>query len=209
MGTVMITNHCVSMSFVRLKDDQIGIFARSVNLGLTNNPSFPNLPISLADLLAATDDYSTAFVNSIRGGTLQTAVKNAARSRLISILRDEAHYVQIIAKNNLPALLSSGFKATNRNTAQSPLVRPRIKQVINQYSGQLWLRVSRVPNARSYQVRQKAGNGEWIDAGIHPQARKIVLENLTPGTVYTFQVRAVGGSTGYSDWSMAAPKMAT
>ncbi|MFM8469141.1 MAG: fibronectin type III domain-containing protein [Limisphaerales bacterium] len=28
-----------------------------------------------------------------------------------------------------------------------------------------------------------------------------VVENLTPGTTYTFSVRAVGGSTGFSDWS--------
>jgi hypothetical protein len=29
----------------------------------------------------------------------------------------------------------------------------------------------------------------------------IVVKDLTPGTVYTFPVRAVGGSTGYSDLS--------
>ena len=27
------------------------------------------------------------------------------------------------------------------------------------------------------------------------------VNGLTPGTNYTFQVRAIGGSTGYSDWS--------
>jgi len=29
----------------------------------------------------------------------------------------------------------------------------------------------------------------------------MTINNLTPGTTYAFQVRAVGGSTGYTDWS--------
>lgn len=197
------------MAFARMKDNRIGIFASSVVLGLTDNPYFPDLPVSLADLSAATKNYQTALANATLGGTVQTALKTQARDQLISILRDEAHYVQIIAKNNLPALLSSGFTATDRNTAQSPLVTPVIKQVLNQSSGQLWLRVKRVPNARNYQVRIKVGEGDWVDAGIHPQARKIVLPGLTPGTIYTIQVRALGGRTGYSGWSAGATKMAT
>jgi hypothetical protein len=125
------------------------------------------------------------------------------------MLRDEVHYVQSIAKNNLSALLSSGFTAIDRNTAQSPLPKPLIKAVLNQSSGELWLRVKRVPNARNYQVRRKVGEGEWMDDGIHSQTRKIVVPDLTPGIVYTIQVRALGGSTGYSEWSMAKSKMAT
>jgi hypothetical protein len=33
------------------------------------------------------------------------------------------------------------------------------------------------------------------------------LYGLTPGTTYSLQVRAVGGSTGYSDWSDAVSHM--
>ena len=29
----------------------------------------------------------------------------------------------------------------------------------------------------------------------------MIITNLTPGTIYTFRVRAIGGSTGSSDWS--------
>jgi hypothetical protein len=36
---------------------------------------------------------------------------------------------------------------------------------------------------------------------IFTQARKITLPGLTPGQVYSVQSRAIGGSTGYSDWS--------
>jgi len=48
------------MAFARLKDSQIGIFAGSVIFGLTNNLFYPDLPVSLADLSAATDAYWSA-----------------------------------------------------------------------------------------------------------------------------------------------------
>ena len=53
------------------------------------------------------------------------------------------------------------------------------------------------------------GTGAWQDAGIFSKARRIVLERLTPGTIYNVRLRALGGSTGYSDWCVAAALMAT
>lgn len=125
------------------------------------------------------------------------------------MLREEAHYVQSAAKNNLATLLSSGFTAINRNTAQSPLARPVIRKLINHHSTQLWLFVTSVANARLYQVRLKAGDGDWQDGGTYSQARKITVPNLVPGTIYQVQVRALGGSTGYSEWSLGLSIMAT
>jgi hypothetical protein len=52
-------------------------------------------------------------------------------------------------------------------------------------------------------------NGNWQDAGIYTKTRDIVLQQLTPGTVYNVRVRAFGGSTGHSDWSDPVSKMAT
>jgi hypothetical protein len=40
------------------------------------------------------------------------------------------------------------------------------------------------------------------------KARRRMLENLTLGTVYAIQMRAVGDSTGYSYWSDAVFRMA-
>ncbi len=33
------------------------------------------------------------------------------------------------------------------------------------------------------------------------------IAGLAPGTAYVFQARAIGGSTGYSDWSNAVSRM--
>ena len=205
----MITTHRVSMKFAKLKGASIGTFAGSVILNLTNNPAFPNLPVSLAELSASTDSFWKAYSNAMGGGRIATALKNQARTKLVSQLRDTAHYVQIVAKDNLATLLSSGFTDIDRNTAPAPLIKPLIRAVINQHSTQLWLRVKRVPNARMYQVQLKAGDGEYIDAGNFRQARTIVLQNLIPGTVYTIQVRALGGSTDQGPWSDPTSRMAT
>ena len=65
-------------------------------------------------------------------------------------------------------------------------------------------------DARSYQVQTNTnGNGTWQDAEIFTQSRRIVLGNLTPGTTYSIRARAMGGSTGGSEWSDAVARMAT
>jgi hypothetical protein len=43
--------------------------------------------------------------------------------------------------------------------------------------------------------------GPWQGGGLFTNSRSMPLNGLTPGTNYTIQVRAVGGATGYSDWS--------
>jgi hypothetical protein len=57
-------------------------------------------------------------------------------------------------------------------------------------------------------VQIKSGTGNYQPAGVFTQARRMVLTNLIPGTTYTIQVRAVGGSTGHSDWSDPVSHMA-
>jgi hypothetical protein len=54
-----------------------------------------------------------------------------------------------------------------------------------------------------------AGNapGPWQAAGLFTDSRSVSITGLTPGTTYVFQVRAVGGSTGYSDWSNPVSRM--
>ena len=43
--------------------------------------------------------------------------------------------------------------------------------------------------------------GPWTTAGLYQNSRAMDLVGLTPGAMYNFQIRAVGGSAGYSQWS--------
>ena len=65
------------------------------------------------------------------------------------------------------------------------------------------------PQLQLTKLQLQTGEGVWQNLGIFPQARRIELTNLTPGTVYSVQVRGMGGSKYYSDWSDPSSHMAT
>jgi chitodextrinase len=95
----------------------------------------------------------------------------------------------------------SSCQAASTNRAQTQLPAPTILSLENEMSTQLVVRLTPIANAYCYEVQTSTGTGAWQPAGVFTAARRIVLTNLTPGTVYNVQSRAIGGSTGYSDWS--------
>ena len=63
-----------------------------------------------------------------------------------------------------------------------------------------------VRNAKTYGVRiaevaPGGTTGPWEHAVTCPNSHAIPLTGLTTGVLYNVQVRAIGGSTGYSGWS--------
>jgi hypothetical protein len=200
-------NFRVSLRFSRSADADLINFAANVIAKMTDNLAFPSPFVPLGELTDLNNGFSAALVASDNGGQAATVVKNDARLVLMNALRRQASYVQGISKHDLPKLLSSGFSAASQNSAQSQLTRPVILNVLNQFSTKLTLRITPIANARNYQVQKKLGEGEWEDAGIFSQARRIEVGNLTPGMIYTFRVRALGGITGYSDWSDSISRM--
>jgi hypothetical protein len=75
---------------------------------------------------------------------------------------------------------------------------------------QLLARSLAADNAVAYELRLSTDGGKtWFSGGISRQARRIVLSNLTPGTVYDVSARGIGGSTGYSDWCPKVSLMCT
>jgi hypothetical protein len=195
-------NYRTSLGFARLSDAELDNFTEDVINGLTGNASFPQPLVSMADLTAALTTFRGAMSAAALGGKQDTAAKNAARDVLQNLLRSLAAYVQGVAGNDLAMLLSSGFEAaTNGKGTQVTLPKPVVLALENEQSTKLALRLQPVPTARAYEVRINNGTSGWQVVGIFTQARKIILENLTPGTTYTVQARAIGGSTGSSDWS--------
>jgi hypothetical protein len=192
----------VSLDFANYSDSPLGDFGGNVATSLDGNAAFPSPPVKPADLKVQVGTFDSDVQAALMGGLQLTAKKNASREILLESLRANAYYVQTLASRNLDVLLSSGYFANSTNRAQSPLDKPAITGIENAAAQQLLVRVTPIDNARSYHVQTNSGsNGAWQDAGIHPQARRIVLPGLTSGTVYNVRVRAIGGSTGASDWS--------
>jgi hypothetical protein len=176
---------------------------------MTGNASFPTPLVSIDSLKSALAAYKEAATAAADGGKSAVAARNTLRATLEGLLEQQAAYVQGAAKNDPGVLLSSGFEVMSAKKAPAPLDKPVIDLIENVATTQLKLRVQAVLNARAYEVRISFGTNGWQTVGIFTQARRIVLTNLTPGTVYNIQVRAVGGSTGYSDWSDPVSHMAT
>jgi hypothetical protein len=198
----------VSLSFAQLPDAALDEFTGKVIAGLTDNAAFPTPVVALADLTTAKTAFEDAMAAMANGGKQATATKDAARTALLNLLRQEANYVQGAANNDLATLLSSGFQAASNNKTQTQLAKPTIADILNEMSTQLVVRGKPVANAHAYEAQVKNGTGGFVPAGTFTSVRRMVLTGLTPGQTYTVQIRAVGGSTGYSDWSDPVSHMA-
>ena len=173
---------------------------------MSGNPAFPDPPVSMEMLEQALDEFSLAIQAQAKGGTLATAVRNNARRKVIELLSRLARYVEDKSKNDLPTLLSSGFPARNRSRAQVQFPKAVILKITPRRSGQLNLQVRAIPNARCYQIvcAEVGPNGVLgpeRDAGLFTNSRSIPIGGLTPSKMYSFRVRAIGGSAGFGDWS--------
>ncbi|MBE2281851.1 MAG: fibronectin type III domain-containing protein [Prosthecobacter sp.] len=196
----------VLLGFASAADHSLEETATAVSMKLYGNAAYPTPPVAAADFTAALTAFSNAIATAQQGGPADTADKNARREVLIGLMRQLAGYVQANCGNDLATLLSSGFDAVSTNRASTPLAAPTIRDIINGISGQLIVRVGPVANAKCYELRYAligAGGapGPWQDGGLFTNSRSMAINSLTPGGNYQFQVRAVGGSTGYSDWS--------
>lgn len=52
-----------------------------------------------------------------------------------------------------------------------------------------------------YEGRIKTDGGDWMPSVFTSDSQHIYFNGLTPGQMYTAEVRSLGGSTGQSDWS--------
>ena len=202
----------VLLDFVGLPDSALDEFAGGTVTGMTGNAAFPQPPVALSVVQTQQQAFSAAVIAAANGGTSLTAAKNKARAVLVDSLRQNALYVQNSSNNDLATLLTSGYQAASTNHSQSPLAQPVIGDLVNGNTGELVARVKSVTNARTYEARYAvvgAGStpGPWQSGGLFTSSKSIIITGLTPGTTYAVEVRAIGGSTGYSEWSNAVSHM--
>ena len=202
----MITKVRVTLSFGGLPDDTFITFATGVHTLLYASPVYSTPPVSAPSLQAAIEAFSDAKVAQPNSGKAGTALKNVRRAALIALLEQLANYVQGACSNSLPLLLDSGFGATSFNRAQVPLAKPAIRRIVPGMSGQSLVTLEPDPNSKVYEVMvaeldESGAPGPYRAAVIRTSSRNIPVNDLVPGKLYAFQGRAVGGATGFSDWS--------
>lgn len=205
----MTTTYRVSLKFVELSDPALDEFAANCVACLTGNTAFADLPVLPPELGTLRVAFHNAILAASDGGKRLTALKNEARAALVTALRKDAAYVQSIAIENLGVLLSSGFKEVNTNRTSVPLATPVILNVDNQATSKLFVDLGSITNAAAYQLKLINQQGVALPTVESTRARNIEAPGVVPGSLYTVQGRAIGGSTGYSQWSLPVTVMAT
>jgi hypothetical protein len=162
------------------------------------NTAFPNPPVDLAAFLVAITTFAASVVVALDGSKQAKAIKNKQREGLVKMVEQLGHYVQAASNNDPVTFTSSGFqmRSTNRSPLQS-LDQPVIDHLDQGKSGELLAIVKPVPDARTYEIQYApAVTGGafpvWTKITVATVRKPVPIENLTPGTTYTFQVRAFG-----------------
>jgi hypothetical protein len=193
----------VSLGFAQLSDADLNKFAVGVVKGLTGNAAFPSPTVLVTVLSASQTAFEAALAASNRGGAMQIVLKDQARDTLVGQLRQNALYVEEKSAGDEAVALSSGYLVNQRgHHPQTPMDKAVIRAILNEVSGQLLVRLQPQDNSIGYEGQSSLDNGlTWQPLGTFPQARRVIVPNLTPGKTYTFRFRALGGSTGQGDWS--------
>jgi len=171
---------------------------------------FLNLPVLPLALKGLTDNLNTALQGTLTGGKIETAAKNTAFVALANALNNDANIVENVVGMNLEMLLGTGYLPVSTTRSSAPLNDTSILGLANNGTTQALLRLQPILNARAYQVQTSKDSGvTWVEATLSSQARRIVLVNLVPGTTYAVRARAIGGSTGASNWTQPQSIMST
>jgi len=205
----MRANLSIPRNFFEYKADHLVIFGGNISTNL-DLITFPNLPVKPTDIKTLADDLSAKQGAMITGGPVEREARDKAFDALCAALDADADEVEKVVQANMQMLLATGYLPASNNHTSSPLDDTAINGLFNNGTTQVLLRLQAVVNAKSYQVQTSSDNGKtWQDAVVSPKANRIVIANLTPGTTYLVRARAIGGSTGASNWTAPGSIMCT
>ena len=188
----------------------------SVHDGMLNNPAYPIPPVDMPGFKAVIDAYNTAAAAAQHdGGKNAVTERDKRRSEAIHMYRDLGHYVETASKNDMNTFVSSGFQPASKGqkTPPQPVEAPLIVSVDQGATGQFLVTFKRVLHALHYEVHYAGPpaavgvESNWTTTLVPSWKPPAVINNLTPGTRYTVQVRAYG-KLGYSPWSASVERMA-
>ena len=172
---------------------------------MQGNPTYVTLATLLPPITTACDELERANLEVMfNGGKIAFEKKREKESNLNTLLIDLGQQVQVVSGGDKAKILSAGFEVRKPAEPINVLDQPQdLKARLTGFTGKVALDWKLVPGARYYQVWLCDGDptkGTWVLAGVSTKSRHTV-DNLVPGTFYSFRVNAVGARTEsiYSD----------
>lgn len=184
--------------------DLIALAANIVKEMTANVSIFANPTVPLADFSAAVARLQNGY-NTRKNGPEGKAEYDEAYAALSELMRDQADYVDSVAKGNNKTIVMSGFEATktDRTSATVP-DQPNAVKIKTEAGGTIFLSVDRVDGAASYLYIVYSGEAKAIEvtdthvvlpAGpeytiIPDGATREEVSGLTPGSKVNVQALA-------------------
>jgi hypothetical protein len=198
-----------SLAFMKNNAPDTLKHGRGVFQGLTGNTGFGTLPPgALTTLDGSLTSLETAIGKTATGGTAETEIQEQQRVGVNQQLHKLAIHCQENCNNDPAVFATSGFTQAKIGGPSTPLPKCSIRTVTNGASTQLIVEAETMANARSWEARWWVGTNPPQHADCLKPNRKMTIINLPSGQMINIQMRAHGGSTGFSDWSDTVQHMA-
>lgn len=204
----MAKNH-VLRGYAQKMDGQLGDVALHVATSLNGNGNFITPPLTPAAITTQATALNVAVAKAIHGTPADTLDKNTKRDALIAALDMLANYVELMAGNDPQKILSSGFELASTTRQQLAPGMTSIMSVTNVASGKLGLDLQVANNAWAYVVEYTALPNGAVKTATFTNPHDVVLEGLTPGSVYSMRVQVMGSANQTSEWCDSVSHMST
>lgn len=207
LSLILTPNNFIAMkalsNFYRLSDSALEAKCHLIISSLTGNAAFATPVPTLAEIETASANFTSALVAAGTGNRSDIANKNAMRETAVGLYSRLCTYVNFTANGNATLLLTTGFDVS-KTPEPKVITKPENLKVLNgTVAGSLLVSVKRVPGAYSY-VHQYTTDAtlapdSWVSTA--GTTAKLLLTNLTAGTMYYCRVAAVGSNEQivYSD----------
>jgi hypothetical protein len=205
----------ISLNFSQTKVPDLISRGHTVCTSIAAAPGlFTSPPVPLTALEQELDDLTAFAAAASDGSRKHKAQRDKVRKSLEHDLSLLAAYVLKVADGDPAIVTASGFVPAppRKHSPPQPIAQPRVVSIEQGNSGQLLVSLTPVPKAHGYDLRHAPlANGlpaaDWTTVTVTIAKIPIPIDDLTPGTIYAFQVRALG-KLGYTDWSDSTTRMA-
>jgi hypothetical protein len=188
----------INLEFGRYKDTGLLEKARTIIDSLKDNPRFPP-PIEYLDgVITATETYNHALAAS-GNGQKSTTIKKKTRKDLESKLQQLGRYLQTKCRDDVAAMISTGFTVSKIRESQPLPPKPSGFTVKVVAPGRVKLKCSRIARATYNWEWREINEKNWQQKATTKAS--YTINDLESGKQYIFRVRATAskGTGPYSD----------
>jgi hypothetical protein len=196
----------------RKTDTELIAFAQSIIAAMTGNAIFATPTPALPGITTKITAFNTKLADFVAktNAARQAAVdKETLRSDLETLLTQLAGYVEAASAGDESKILSAGMQVRAAVSPVGALPAPaNLNATAGDMEGHIDLSWQPVAGASSYEVecRLHTDTAAWARVK-SVTASKLTVEDLTPGALYAFRLRAIGAA-GAGPWSDEAVRRA-